>query len=96
MTSLKEALTILGIEDYFDRIIKSSSRGELHPAHEYFMLAEALKDNATDFRPWFIKVVKAAEEQWKRPESVFQHIGTIFIKSIRNGNESNNNHETTA
>lgn len=72
--TLQEALKILGIEDYADRIFNSHSRGELSHLDQYFLLADTMKEDAAWFREWFEKVVKFAEEHWQRPESVFQHI----------------------
>ena len=72
--NFNEALKVLGIEDYAERIINSNSHGELFHLRQYFILAEMLKDDATGFREWFEKTVKWAEENWERPESIFQHI----------------------
>lgn len=79
--SFKEALIILDIEDYYERIFNSSSNGEIFHIYEYIIFAESYKDdrgNITWFRKWFEEIVKIAEEKWGRPESVFQHIFTIL------------------
>jgi len=80
---LNEALKTLGIEEYVDRIFKSNSKGELFHIQQYFELAENLGE--TDwFADWFREVVKNAEENWERPESVFQHISKILVNSKYN------------
>lgn len=86
MTSKKltDALTILGIEDYGERIFNSHSGGEIYHIQQYLDLAEAFKDNPKCFRTWFEEVVKYAELNWKRPESVFQHISKILVEQIDN------------
>jgi hypothetical protein len=78
----QEALKILGIEDYAEKIFKSNSQGELFHLEQYFLLADALKDDAGWFRQWFEEVVKFAEQNWQRPESVFQHISKILIEQM--------------
>jgi len=78
--NFKEALKVLDIEDYYERIFKSNSHGELLHLQQYFTLAEVFKNNANWFRNWFKEVVQFAQENWKRPESVFQHISQILIE----------------
>lgn len=76
-----DALKILGIEDYSDRILLSNSHGELFHLMDYIGLANLINhypELGIMFRPWFKGVVKSAEETWKRPESIFQHIGTVW------------------
>ena len=80
--NLKEALIELGIEDYGERIFKSNSHGELFHLGQYITLAEYLKGDKEKFRLWFEEVVKFAEDNWERPESVFQHIAKIFIDNV--------------
>lgn len=77
----KEALKILGIEKYAERIFNSNSHGELFHLQQYFVLA-GLVGKTNWFARWFEAVVKQAEKEWKRPESVFQHIEKILIKQI--------------
>jgi len=74
-----EALKILNIEDYCDRITNSNSHGELFYLSDYIGIAKLIKDDSSWFRPWFEKIVKFADVTWKRPESVFQHI-LVFLK----------------
>ena len=79
----KEALTILGIEEYAERIFNSNSHGELFHLQQYFALAETL--GKTDwFADWFKQIVEFAEKEWERPESVFQHIHKILVEQISN------------
>jgi hypothetical protein len=68
-----EALKILNIEDYSERIFNSNSHGELLHLADYGVLAEHV-DDPVAFRKWFVKVVEHAEQEWNRPESIFQHI----------------------
>lgn len=76
--SFKEALETLGIEKYSERIFNSNSHGELLHLQQYLLLAETI--GKTDWFPeLFEGIVKLAEEQWKRPESVFQHIGKLLV-----------------
>ena len=79
--TFKEALKKLDIEDYAERIFNSSSTGELYFLYDYIYLAELLGEvgGLPEFRSWFEGVVKYAEQNWKRPESIFQHI----LKVIR-------------
>ena len=74
--TFKEALKILDIEEYEERIFHSNSHGELFHLLDYIIMAKIYQkmEDKTWFRPWFIGLVKYAEEHWKRPESVFQHI----------------------
>lgn len=76
-----DALKSLGVEDYSKRIFNSNSNGELFHLQQYFTLAEVLKGKTECFREWFESVVKWAEENWERPESIFQHISRILTES---------------
>ena len=80
--SFDEALKILNIEDYKDRIWNSNSHGELFHLYDYVVIAQiAQEQNLTNkFREWFIGLVKWAEENWNRPESVFQHVPKLMYK----------------
>lgn len=78
---LKEALEILGIKEYDEKIFKSSSKGELAHLNDYFILAKEIGKTSW-FRPWFEERVKEAEENWERPKSVFQHIRKMFIEDL--------------
>ena len=75
-----EALKILGIEEYQERIFKSNSHGELFHLAEYINLARWVKEKGIApeqikaFTEWFKEGVIEAEKKWQRPESVFQHI----------------------
>ena len=78
-----QALVKLNIEDYQERIFNSNSHGELIHLYDYIVIANALGDaGAQAFRTWFESVVKWAEENWQRPESIFQHIRKILIESV--------------
>jgi hypothetical protein len=79
--TFQDALKSLGIEDYAKRIFNSNSHGELFHIQQYFTLAKVLKGNTEWFREWFENVVKWAEENWERPESIFQHISRILAES---------------
>ena len=59
--NFQEALKVLNIEDYAERIFKSNSHGELFHLQQYFTLAETFKDDSKWFREWFEAVVKFAE-----------------------------------
>lgn len=80
--NFQEALTVLDIEDYAERIFNSNSHGELFHLDQYFTLAEIFKGDAKWFRNWFENVVKFAEQNWERPESVFQHILNILVAQM--------------
>lgn len=80
--TFNEALIKLNIEDYKERIFNSNSHGELFHLHDYVLIAKAFKDDVGWFRPWFVAVVKRAEQEWKRPESIFQHIPKALQDSI--------------
>jgi len=74
--NFQEALKILNIEDYRERIYNSNSHGELFHLADYIQIADVLKDteDASVFREDFENIVKSAEENWERPESIFQYI----------------------
>ena len=75
--NFKESLKILNIEDYEERIFNSNSHGELFHCFDYITVAQELEKKGKDiswFRNAFKKAVKYAEENWERPESVFQHV----------------------
>ena len=76
--TFKEALEKLNISDFENRIWHSNSRGELFHLADYIHLAEVVS-NGKSFRTWFLIIVESAQEKWRRPESVFQHIWQIFI-----------------
>ena len=79
--TFEESLKSLGIEDYSDRIFNSNSHGELFHLLDYILLAEHFTDKEL-FRELFEEIVKLAEQQWKRPESVFQHIPKLLKESL--------------
>ena len=81
--NLQEALKTLGIEQYAERIFKSNSHGELFHLQQYFTLAETLGETEW-FADWFKEIVKWVEENWERPESVFQHIDKILVEQMNN------------
>ena len=91
--TLQDALKVLGIEEYAQRILNSSSRGELFHIEQYFTLAKAFKSinvtesNVKDFAKWFRYIVEWAEENWDRPESIFQHITRVLIEHGSSENE---------
>lgn len=80
--NFKKALQILGIEKYGERIFNSNSHGEMFHLQDYFLLAKHI--GKTDwFAEWFECMVKQAEENWDRPESIFQHILTVLDKDMQ-------------
>lgn len=79
--SFDEALEKLGISDFRERIINSNSHGELFHIQDYIVLAAA-DLSKEKFSEWFRKVVKFAEDNWTRPESIFQHIFNIFMTNV--------------
>lgn len=80
--SFDAALRKLGIEDFKTRIITSNSKGELMHLTDYIVLAESLPDDS-NFRAWFLSVVKYANKNWNRPKSVYQHMVTLFKQSLK-------------
>ena len=85
-----EALKILNIEDYKEKIFNSNSKGELFHLIDYIIIAE-MSDKLLNFRDWFVDIVKQAEKNWERPESIFQHIGTILSENIKYNEHTLNN-----
>jgi len=75
--TFREALQKLGIPEYEERIFNSNSHGELFHLLQYFDMAR-MYDGSTWFKPLFESIVKYAEENWERPDSVFQHIAEIM------------------
>ena len=89
--SFEESLNILGIEKYSKRILNSNSKGELSHLQDYIKIAEICKKNVNGFDIWFDALVKYTERNWKRPESVFQHIPRLmgdFIKYLEQRKEN--------
>ena len=82
--TFQEALDILGIRKYEERIWNSSSTGELFFIADYVALAEIGADWVW-FPEFFEGMVAYAEENWERPESVFQHV-LSFLKDTYNEN----------
>lgn len=82
LPDFNEALKILNIEDYKDRIWNSNSRGELGHTFMYCEMAAKFKGTymAEMFRPIFESMVKYAERHWERPESVFQHMDRMIFE----------------
>ena len=84
--NFKEALKILKIEDYGERIFNSNSRGELSHLYVYGQYAQMTKDAGKEdslmFRKLFVAAVEKAEKTWERPESVFQHIEKVLNEQI--------------
>lgn len=79
--TFQEALKILNIEDYADRIYNSNSHGELFHIFDYIVMAQ-MPGDLSWFRGWFVWMVEQAERKWERPESVFQHIGKILVAQL--------------
>ncbi len=78
--NFKEALEKLNIQEYSERIFNSSSTGELFHLMDYMQLAEL--EDVSWFKCWFCEVVKYAEREWDRPESVFQHVPRLLKESL--------------
>lgn len=92
--NFKEAFVKLGIEKYGERIFNSNSHGELFHLYDYVELARMFdsidESGGIDlFKEWFVVTVKYAEENWERPESVFQHIYSMFCSHIENQVQNN-------
>lgn len=80
--TFQEALKILNIEDYGERIMQSNSHGELFHLEQYIGLAEVAEKDPKfkdGFRYAFEETVKFANEKWERPQSVYQHILGIIL-----------------
>ncbi len=80
---LSEILKRLNIEEYEDRILNSNSHGELFHVYDYFNIYETLKESSLMlvlFSIFFKSLVKFAEENWERPESIFQHMPIMLDK----------------
>lgn len=79
--SFKEALKILDIQEYEERIFNSNSHGELFHLQDYIDVAKFFKGYPTAvpvFKRHFEECVEDAYKNWKRPQSVFQHIKKFF------------------
>lgn len=78
--SLDEVFKILNIEEYKERILNSNSHGETFHLVDYIIIAQEIRDKPekiAEFKVFFENVVAFANENWARPESVFQHILSI-------------------
>lgn len=81
-----DALKKLNIENYVERILNSCN-GEPYHLADYVLLAETMDDaDISQFREWFIGIVKEAEETWEQPETVFQHI-PLILEAITSNSE---------
>ena len=78
--TFKESLKKLRIEKYEEEIFHSNSHGELFHLYDYFVLAEHFDKDF--FAPWFEEIVRISKENWKRPESVFQHMLEIMKETL--------------
>lgn len=79
--SFKDALKILDIQEYEERIFNSNSHGELYHLQDYIDVANFLKGSPTAvqiFKKHFEECVEDAYKNWQRPQSVFQHIKKFF------------------
>lgn len=79
--NFKEALQILGIEEYEQKIFNSNSHGELFHLMDYIQIAKWAKETTKSeykpsdwFKQFFEDVIDFANKNWSRPESVYQHI----------------------
>jgi hypothetical protein len=85
--TFREALDILGISEFHDRIINSNSHGELFHLGQYFDFVRVFEQASDGDKQWFVGFFKGcvehAEKTWKRPESVFQHIGKILLAQAK-------------
>ena len=79
--NFKEALKKLDIEEYGDRIFNSNSHGELMHLIDYIDIAQSF-DDLSWFKAWFLGIIEYAEDNWNRPESVFQHIPECITKTM--------------
>ncbi len=79
--NFQDALKKLGIEEYAERIFKSNSHGELFHLDQYIVLAK-MGGDLSWFAPWFESLVQWAENNWERPESIFQHMGQILLTHL--------------
>ncbi len=79
--TFEESLKNLGIEDYSDRIFHSNSHGELFHLLDYILFAEIFTDKIF-FKSMFCEIVRLAEANWKRPESVFQHMPRLIEEML--------------
>lgn len=72
--NFKDALKLLDIEDYGERIFNSNSNGELLHLIDYCIIADNMEDRELrKFRDWFLKIIDSAKN-WDRPESIYQHL----------------------
>jgi len=81
--NFKEAIKKLDIEEYGERIFNSNSHGELFHLYGYIKIAEIYNQNDISwFKNWFSWIIEYVENNWDRPESVFQHIPQLLTESL--------------
>lgn len=80
ITNFDDALKFLNIEDYFYEIVKSSSQGELSHLNDYINIANIINEDH-NFRGWFINIVEQANNNWKRPQSVYQYMLKLVLEN---------------
>ncbi len=91
--TFNEALEILGIPEYKERIINSNSHGELFHIRDYFVLATSIDGSSItkeQFASFFKEVVEWTQKNWERPESIYQHILKIFSEAVTIGGAVSN------
>lgn len=88
MKTQSDIFKFLGISDYEHRIYNSNSRGELHHLIDYATLADVFKDDPELFRVIFLTCVDFAENNWSRPESVFQHMPQMIFHILDSSRSS--------
>lgn len=88
--TFKEALKVLNIEDFGERIFNSNSRGELVRLVQYGQIAGILEKSGeiNVFRDWFLRLVEMAESKWKRPESIFQYVLEFFANAMEGAEDA--------
>ncbi len=76
-----EALKVLDLEEYEQRITHSNSHGELFHIHDYIHVAQQVEHDpelTKKVSEHIRSAVVYAKEHWQRPESIFQHLPEIF------------------
>lgn len=80
VTTFDEAIKVLEIEEYRERICNSNSHGELSHLADYIHQAQGIRNisEVLFFKAAFVSIVQWCEKNWTRPESCFQHMPKLF------------------
>lgn len=85
-TTIEDCLKFLGIHDHYDRIYNSHSKGSLRHLGDYYSICLYIYNNNIDvksFTVWFNDLIEDANNNMKRPISIYQHVYDFFMDEVK-------------